>query len=86
MEEMPKPADLTTRVLIEIRNENRKTNARLEHLEKRIVESELRTATALAELAGSVREMTRTLRASSELRPRLEKCEREIAALKRKVS
>ena len=69
------------------------TNARLgqtnsgietlrEELSRRIVESELRTATAIVELAGSVREMTGVLRASADLRPRVEKCEKDISDLR----
>jgi hypothetical protein len=41
-----------------------------EELSRRIVESEVRTSTAIAELAGTVREMTSVLRASHDLRPR----------------
>jgi septal ring factor EnvC (AmiA/AmiB activator) len=80
---MPKPVDLTVQVLKEIRDEVKKTNARLdqtnarldqtnarldqtneevhamkEELSRRIVESELRTATAITELAGTVRDLT----------------------------
>jgi signal transduction histidine kinase len=65
------------------------TNQRLEdfreELSRRIVESEARTATALTDLAGTVREMTSILRASHDLRPRVELCEQDIADLKRKV-
>jgi chromosome segregation ATPase len=53
-----------------------------EELARRIVESELRTATALTELAGSVREMTQVLRTSADLRPRVEKCEFDIVDLR----
>ncbi len=53
-----------------------------EGLSRRIVESELRTATAIADLAGTVREMTAVLREQHDLRPRVERCEREIAELK----
>lgn len=55
------------------------TNERLEamstELSRRIVESEIRTSTAIADLAGTVREMTSVLRASHDLRPRVERCE-----------
>ncbi|MCA9598418.1 MAG: hypothetical protein KC776_34130 [Myxococcales bacterium] len=65
------------------------TNQRLEamrdELSRRIVESEVRTATAITELAGTVREMTAILRASHDLRPRLERCEGDIVALSRRV-
>jgi hypothetical protein len=52
-------------------------------LSRRIVESEVRTSTAIADLAGTVREMTSVLRAASDLRPRVERCEADIAELKR---
>jgi division protein CdvB (Snf7/Vps24/ESCRT-III family) len=66
------------------------TNLRLDslrdELSERIVESELRTATAITELAGSVREMTTVLRTSVELRPRVERCERDIAEIRAELA
>lgn len=56
-----------------------------DELGRRIVESELCTATAITELAGTVRELTTILRAQGELRPRVEKCEQEIAEIKRQL-
>jgi predicted nucleic acid-binding Zn-ribbon protein len=56
-----------------------------EELSRRIVESEIRTSTAIAELAGTVREMTSVLRASHDLRPRVERCEQEIVEMKRRI-
>jgi hypothetical protein len=65
------------------------TNQRLEdmreELSRHIVESEVRTATALTDLAGTVRELSGILRASHDLRPRVEQCEQDIVELKRKV-
>ncbi len=61
------------------------TNERLDTMSRRIVESEVRTSTAIADLAGTVREMTAVLRAANELRPRLERCEQDIADIKRRV-
>lgn len=65
------------------------TNAGLhslrEEVSRCIVESEVRTSTAIADLAGSVHEMTAVLRASADLRPRVERCERDIAELKRRA-
>lgn len=95
---MEMPRDLTVELLKSIRNEIRSGNERLENLEKgqsalekgqgimgrRLVEAELRTATAITELAGTVNDLTRTLRAQFDLRPRVEKCEADIRALKRK--
>jgi chromosome segregation ATPase len=55
-----------------------------EELGRRIVESEVRTATAITALAGSVRDLADMLRAQHDLRPRVDKCERDIEALKKK--
>lgn len=66
-----------------------RTNDRIdalgETLGRRIVESEMRTATALADLAGSLQKMTGVLQEALELRPRVERCEQDIADLQRKV-
>jgi len=56
-----------------------------EELSGRIVDSEIRTSTAIADLAGTVVDMTQVLRASHDLRPRVERCELEIAELRRQV-
>ena len=64
---------------------NDRVEAGLSDLSRRIVESEIRTSTAIADLAGTVREMTSVRRAQHDLRPRVERCERDIQALKRKV-
>jgi chromosome segregation ATPase len=65
------------------------TNERLdtlrEELSRRIVDSEIRTSTAIADLTGTVREMTSVLRAANDLRPRVERCEHDIADIKRRV-
>jgi hypothetical protein len=59
--------------------------ARIDGLGARIIESELRTATALTDLATNVREMTAVLRAQHDLRPRLERCERDIEDLRARL-
>ncbi len=61
------------------------TNERLDTLTRRVVESEIRTSTAITDLAGTVREMTSVLRTANDLRPRLERCEQDIAEIKRRV-
>lgn len=65
------------------------TNSRLdalrEELSRRIVESEIRTATAITDLAGTVREMTSFLKQTNDLRPRVEQCEDDIKAIKRQL-
>ena len=87
------PTDVTIEILKGIRDEGRKTNERLdetnqrlvqlgEDLSPRIVESEMQTATAIADLAGTVRDLVTVLRSNNDLRPRLERCEQDIAILK----
>ena len=90
------PTDLTIEILKDIRGEIRATNGRIDMLREelshrldqtntRITQSEIRTATAITELAGSVHELIDHLRASSDLRPRVERCELEIVELKRRL-
>ena len=94
------PHDLTVEILKSIRDEVKQTreqlseridetNARMgemrAELSQRIVHSEIRTSTAIAELAGSVREMTQVLKSSAELRPRVERCENEIVDLRARL-
>ncbi len=90
------PTDVTLEILKDIRTEIRQTrqdlsvrldqsNERLDELSRRIVESEIRTSTAITELAGTVHEMTGVLRTSHDLRPRVERCESEIVDLKRRL-
>jgi chromosome segregation ATPase len=93
------PTDVTIAILKDIRDEVRRTNdrldgtneridqtnERLDKLERRVVESEIRTSTAITELAGTVRDMTQVLRASHDLRPRVERCEQDIAEIKRSI-
>jgi hypothetical protein len=101
--------DLTVRVLIEIRDELRTTNQRIDGLEKslgaridetnkridrldsrldltnrRMAEGEIRTATALADVTGAIRDVHWLLKDRFDLRDRVEKCEREIEELKRR--
>ena len=59
-------------------------SGRIEETNRRIVESEVRTATAITDLTGTVREMTGVLRSQNDLRPRVERCERDIAELKQR--
>jgi hypothetical protein len=95
------PTDLTIEILRGIRDdlgglreELHQTRAELseridglrEELSSRIVASEIRTATAITDLSGTVRDMTAVLRAQHDLRPRLERCERDIADLQQKIA
>jgi hypothetical protein len=84
------PTDLTIEILKDIRagidSLREDTNARLDLMSRRIVESEVRTSTAIVDLAGTVREMTTVLRAQSDLRPRVERCERDIEELRQRTA
>jgi hypothetical protein len=64
---------------------NERIDSLRDELSRRIVESEIRTSTAITALAGTVSEMTDVLRASHDLRPRLERCEQDIVDLKRRL-
>jgi predicted nucleic acid-binding Zn-ribbon protein len=95
-----KKTDLTVEILKDIREELRGTNERLEKLgdrldaridetnqrldetNRRLVASEIRTATAIT---GDVHELTTFLRAQNDLRPRMDRCERDIAHLQTKA-
>ncbi len=65
-----------------LRQEQQETNLRLDALGRRVVEGEIRTASALTALAHDVRELTGYLRVQGDLRPRVERCEKDIADLK----
>jgi uncharacterized coiled-coil DUF342 family protein len=73
------------------------TNARLDQtntglgevrdeLGRRIVESELRTSTALAELVGAVQGVRDLLRDRLDLRDRVDRCEHEIELIKQRLA
>ena len=57
----------------------------LDALGRRILESEVRTATALTALAGQVGELAQMLREDRNLRHRVERCEADISVLKAKL-
>jgi hypothetical protein len=82
-------ANRTNSQLEEMRASIGQTNSRLEEMREelstRIVHSEIRTATAITELAGTVREMTGVVRTSLELRPRVERCEDDIRELQNRL-
>ena len=103
--------DITTKILIEIRDEIRQTNLRLDQtnqcldqtnqrldqtnqrldqtkdeLGKHIVEVEVRTATAISALAGTLSEIKIMLADQLDLRARVEHCEHEIVAIKEQIS
>ncbi len=99
--------NLTIEILKEIRDEIRKTNARLdqtnarldqtnsrldqtnvrldqsrEELAKRITESEIRTATAITELTGTLVQVRDLLTDRLNVRDRVENCEKDILLIK----
>jgi chromosome segregation ATPase len=61
------------------------TNTRLDSVARRVVESEIRTATTITDLAHNVHDLTAYLRAQGDLRPRVERCERDIADIQAKL-
>jgi hypothetical protein len=87
--------DMTTQVLIEIRDEARKTNeevrhlgdearktnARLERLERRQVEAEVRIATEIVAVGGAIREMKEAFLEDRRFAERVSDHERRIQAL-----
>ena len=84
-----KRVDETNRRIDETNRQITETNSRLDQtrdeLGKRIVESELRTATAITELAGAVQDVRTLLQDRLDLRDRVTRCEEEIAEIKRKL-
>ena len=52
---------------------------------RRVVESEVRTATAITELHGTVHDLVDVLRAQHDVLPRLERAEREITEIKNRL-
>lgn len=59
------------------------TNLRIDRLTERVVESEIRTATAITGLAGTLDDVRGLLKDRLDLRDRVERCERDIDELKR---
>jgi chromosome segregation ATPase len=64
---------------------NERLDQRFDLLSRRLVESETRTATALVDLAGAVREVKQLLSDRLDLRDRVDRCESEISRLKEHV-
>ena len=87
--------DLTTEVLIEIRDEARKTNARLEQtnarlerLERRQTEAEIRISTEIVGVVGAIERLTDALvdpLHSTSLAARLDDHERRLGELERRT-
>jgi len=79
------PTDLTIQILTDIRDEGRKTNDRLERLERRQTETEVRLSTELVGVAGAVREVRDLLREDRALRNRVDDHERRLSAVERRT-
>jgi chromosome segregation ATPase len=60
-------------------------SGRIDEVARRVVESEMRTATAITALAGTLNDVKQLLREGFDLRGRVEKCEQDIADLRRRV-
>jgi hypothetical protein len=58
---------------------------RLDRLENRVTEGEIRTATAITDMHGTLIEVRDLMRDRFDLRDRVERCERDIADLKQRV-
>ncbi len=86
------PTDLTIEILKAIRDEGRMTNEalrttneRLERLERRQSETEIRLATELVSVVGAVREVRDLLREDRGLRQVVDDHERRIAAVEQRT-
>jgi hypothetical protein len=94
-------ADITTEILIEIRDEIRatnqrldsvaaglgtridETNTRLDRLERRQVDAEIRVSTALVEVMGAIHEVRDVLLEDRQLREKVDDHEQRLQALER---
>jgi hypothetical protein len=76
------PTDVTIEILKSIREEVKYVRT---ELSGRIVESEVRTATAITDLHGTLREVLDVLRDQHDLRPRVDRCERDIGDIKQRL-
>jgi hypothetical protein len=60
-------------------------HATRDDLSQRIVDSELRTATAITDVHGTLHDLVDVLRAQHDLRPRMERCEHDITTIKARL-
>lgn len=81
--------DETNARLNETNGRLNETNVRIDamrdELGRRIVESEMRTATAITDLHGTVKELITTIKEDRDLRGRVDRCEKDIAQLKTRL-
>lgn len=61
-------------------------SSQLTGLRKDVVESEVRTATAIHDMHGTLRDVRDLLKGRLDLSDRVDRCERDIAELKQRVS
>jgi chromosome segregation ATPase len=73
--------DLRTEMGVDVRE----IRTEIAEVARRVVESEVRTATAITELHGTVHDLVDVLRAQHDVRPRLERAEREITEIKNRL-
>ncbi|HEX4513875.1 MAG TPA: hypothetical protein VH054_10075 [Polyangiaceae bacterium] len=85
------PTDLTIEILKNIhaeigglRGDFREMNARVERMERRQVEADIRVSTEIVGVAGVMQDVRDLLRDNLRLRPRLEDHERRIFELEKK--
>jgi hypothetical protein len=91
-DEVKSVRDEVTSVRDEVRTTNTRLDAtrtelgeRIDVLSRRVVDSEVRTATAITDLHGTVREVVDVLREQHDLRPRVDRCERDIGDIKHRL-
>lgn len=59
---------------------------RIDETNRRLAQSEIRLSTQMAQLAGNISDLTDHLKKQHTLRPRVEKCEREIDKIKKRMA
>ena len=86
------PTDITIEILKDIRAEGRKTNekldvlvGRVDRVDQRQVETELRLATEIVAMAGAVREMRDAYREDRSLRQRVDDHEKRLRELEKQT-
>jgi hypothetical protein len=77
--------DITIEILESIRDEIRGTNVRLERLEKRQVETEIRLATEIVAVAGAVHTLTEAFKDDGQVRAAVRDHEKRLTALEKRV-
>jgi septal ring factor EnvC (AmiA/AmiB activator) len=75
------PTELTIEVLKSIRDELRGTNTRLDRVERRQADTEVRLATEIVAVASAIHEVRDLLREDRQLRARLDDHERRLTAV-----